>query len=443
MKTQVLKTRFRSALAALLFLYPVWCGAVVYHMCSTALGTPGSIDKILAQAITDANGIQAISILDLPRNPVSGNQNIDPPQLFNAVFGGSFLHVVYKLNGSQHINANADFIVEFFKSNTNGDLLNYIGNHTITSLTGGFYATDLTIPPGVIFGPGDRLAATVTGLGNHVNPPNPVGTSEAAYIVTAGCASCVALGFEIPATICTGTSLAFTNTSASCFGNPSFIWDFGDGSPISATGTHSYTLPGTYQVKLSISNFWECGTQSVTKSISVTNCNFPCIDCIGSFAPDTGDYVLSAWVKEDINNPNILTYNNPQLFIDFPATNNSAGPFTSPFAGPFTATGSIIDGWQRVEAVFTVLPSATYINIRLQCATGNCFFDDIRIFPFDGSMKSYVYDPINLRLVAELDERNYATLYEYDEEGKLIRVKKETEKGIMTIQENKNNSPKQ
>jgi len=53
-------------------------------------------------------------------------------------------------------------------------------------------------------------------------------------------------------------------------------------------------------------------------------------------------------------------------------------------------------------------------------------------------MKSYVYDPISKKLVAELDERNYATFYEYDEEGKLIRVKKETEKGIKTIQENRN-----
>ena len=40
--------------------------------------------------------------------------------------------------------------------------------------------------------------------------------------------------------------------------------------------------------------------------------------------------------------------------------------------------------------------------------------------------------------MAELDERNFATLYEYDEEGKLVRVKKETERGIMTIKENFN-----
>jgi hypothetical protein len=45
--------------------------------------------------------------------------------------------------------------------------------------------------------------------------------------------------------------------------------------------------------------------------------------------------------------------------------------------------------------------------------------------------------------MAELDERNYATFYEYDEEGKLIRVKKETEKGVMTIQENRDNIKKQ
>ena len=57
-----------------------------------------------------------------------------------------------------------------------------------------------------------------------------------------------------------------------------------------------------------------------------------------------------------------------------------------------------------------------------------------------GSMITYVYDPITLRLMAEMDERNYAKIYEYDEEGKLIRVKKETEKGIMTIQQTNENT---
>ena len=105
-------------------------------------------------------------------------------------------------------------------------------------------------------------------------------------------------------------------------------------------------------------------------------------------------------------------------------------------------SGQIIDGWQRIEEVIEVPVGATAMDLTLSMASGTGFFDDIRFFPFDGNMMSYVYDPISLRLMAELDERNYAKLYEYDEEGKLIRVKRETERGIMTIQENRDNTTK-
>ena len=57
-------------------------------------------------------------------------------------------------------------------------------------------------------------------------------------------------------------------------------------------------------------------------------------------------------------------------------------------------------------------------------------------------MKSYVYDPSTQKLTAELDENNYATKYEYDDEGILIRVKKETTRGVMTIKESRNNQSK-
>ena len=39
--------------------------------------------------------------------------------------------------------------------------------------------------------------------------------------------------------------------------------------------------------------------------------------------------------------------------------------------------------------------------------------------------------------MAQLDDANYATYYEYDQEGNLIRIKKETEMGIVTLQENR------
>lgn len=160
-----------------------------------------------------------------------------------------------------------------------------------------------------------------------------------------------------------------------------------------------------------------------------------CDTCIGSFRPEPGKiYLVSVWAKEANTLPNKTAYNYPQVTVSFP----SIGISTT----PFVATGAIIDGWQRIEGQFTVPPNATDINIKLFCSSGTCFFDDIRVFPYDGTMKTYVYDPITLRLSAELDERNYATIYEYDEEGKLTRVKKETERGVMTIKESKSSSKK-
>lgn len=70
------------------------------------------------------------------------------------------------------------------------------------------------------------------------------------------------------------------------------------------------------------------------------------------------------------------------------------------------------------------------------------YFDDVRVIPSKGNMKSFVYDQKTQRLMAELDENNYGTYYEYDLEGGLIRIKKETEKGVFTIQETRSSNPK-
>ncbi|HRE97524.1 MAG TPA: hypothetical protein PK637_12200, partial [Flavobacteriales bacterium] len=68
---------------------------------------------------------------------------------------------------------------------------------------------------------------------------------------------------------------------------------------------------------------------------------------------------------------------------------------------------------------------------------GNVFFDDLRIHPHNSNMIAVVYDPFTLRSWAVLDDRNYATIYEYDENGMVVRVKRETIDGIKTIAESR------
>jgi len=139
------------------------------------------------------------------------------------------------------------------------------------------------------------------------------------------------------------------------------------------------------------------------------------------FSPIPGKkYVLSFWVK-DSNTRTANTYVVAKI-------NNGTNLINTSTKWP------TVEGWKRIETQFLLSSGAT--SFELELSTGApVYIDDIRIHPFDGQMKSFAYDPSSQRLWAEMDENNFATFYEYDDEGILIRVKKETERGIMTIKE--------
>jgi hypothetical protein len=160
----------------------------------------------------------------------------------------------------------------------------------------------------------------------------------------------------------------------------------------------------------------------------------PCVSCIQSFSPDPEkEYIISGWVKEEDPDIDVTTYVAPQMSIDFFPTGTTSW---------MSAKGPIIEGWQRIEEKFVIPAGCEAIRLNLRSNNGDVYFDDIRIHPFDGNMKSYVYDPITKQFTAELDENNYATFYEYDEEGNLTRIKKETERGKLTIKEVRSSSVK-
>jgi hypothetical protein len=153
---------------------------------------------------------------------------------------------------------------------------------------------------------------------------------------------------------------------------------------------------------------------------------------IPQFSPDSGNYLLSAWVKENVT-CGTTGYTKDSIVVNY--SGSSAKSIMKP-------SGPVIEGWQRFEGRFKIPRLATAITVTLYAGSNTAYYDDIRIEPFAAEMKTYVYDPSSLRLVATLDENNYATIYEYNDEGILMRVKKETERGIMTIKESRSSYPR-
>lgn len=129
-------------------------------------------------------------------------------------------------------------------------------------------------------------------------------------------------------------------------------------------------------------------------------------------------YILSCWVRKaecttlgNLGDDYYFTYNNQTSVVD---------------------KNPKVECWQRIEVEFTFKNTADLLELSL-VPNEEFYVDDIRIMPSSAIGKTYVYNPQNYRLLAELDENNFATFYNYDEEGVLVQIKKETEKGIMTV----------
>ena len=156
-------------------------------------------------------------------------------------------------------------------------------------------------------------------------------------------------------------------------------------------------------------------------------------DNLGLFSPSPGSYTLSYWVKLPKNSDPL----SEEVYLK--KSNNAVTILTLlPSEDNIT-----VEGWTRIEKKFTIPDSIAFITMVFSNPNdGYVYLDDVRIHPFNANMKTFVYDPITLKLLAQLDENNYTTFYEYDEEGILIRVKQETEKGIVTLKETRQNNSK-
>lgn len=162
-------------------------------------------------------------------------------------------------------------------------------------------------------------------------------------------------------------------------------------------------------------------------------------------------YQFSGWFSSPNNL--FLLKNEESMFIDqmklefFDFNGNVVG--NQVFSEADVLQGTFIEDWQKFTIDFTMPVGAHYVSVKLpnthevydqdiQDYVQEAYYDDLRFQPLDGGMQTYVYNQENQRLEAQLDGNNYATFYYYDEQGNLFLVKRETENGIITVQESRN-----
>lgn len=195
----------------------------------------------------------------------------------------------------------------------------------------------------------------------------------------------------------------------------------------SHTGKFSGELIKTSSpVSVSLDSRNDCeNTLTRSRNVSGRETTAP-VCCTGIFKPTIAKkYIISAWVREK-GNELAYTFTDPSITVDNITFNTS---------------GNIIDGWQRIYGEFMV-PSGTSLNFKFNKGGNPTYFDDIRIYPEDGKMTTYVYDRNTQKLTFTNDENNYFTKYNYDGENNLQSINKETEQGVQTIKESRSSTHK-
>ncbi|MBB4077975.1 hypothetical protein GGR28_000576 [Lewinella aquimaris] len=175
-----------------------------------------------------------------------------------------------------------------------------------------------------------------------------------------------------------------------------------------------------------------------------------CGSCVNGFRPTPNEtYLASIWVASTSSlaygqQPRLSVTSGGAQYESTLTVNYIQDGGTVQLLGQAHPTGPVVEGWQQIQLEFTVPQDASDIVFSVDppssLSSGETFyFDDVRVRPYESEMTAYVYDNSTLRLMAQIDDRGYAVFYEYDDEGMLVRQKRETERGVMTITEQHTN----
>lgn len=199
------------------------------------------------------------------------------------------------------------------------------------------------------------------------------------------------------------------------------------------TGHHSLML-GLGQTVIQLENNNRTASPT-SRSTPMASYDLRPSDFVESFYIEptaTKEYIISFWVKEGISSDV-----DEQLILSL----------TSSVATPVTLTRETADvhvnGWTKRTYRFSMAAGEELLDLTFENKLENggdplpCYVDDIMIYPAKSVMNAYVYDRDKKRVMATLSPNNFATFYEYNLEGNMIRQKVETDRGIMTVSESR------
>lgn len=69
--------------------------------------------------------------------------------------------------------------------------------------------------------------------------------------------------------------------------------------------------------------------------------------------------------------------------------------------------------------------------------------DDVCFHPLESGVSMTVYNTSDFRVLAQFGDQHFATIYEYNSKGQLVRTIIETERGRKTVKEQQMNLPKE
>lgn len=155
-----------------------------------------------------------------------------------------------------------------------------------------------------------------------------------------------------------------------------------------------------------------------------------------------GGLMVRTWVWIDKNAPDIST----QLKVYMKEEGNSTWSNNVATMEQIAAAGewALFEGIIPANFIQGQIQIGTILQFGLNLdmsgyAAGDVFVDDVRLQPIESEMVCYVYDNAQ-RLTHVLDDQHFASGFQYNAEGQLIRKLKETERGWKTLSESHYNS---